>query len=112
MFVLLTARLKQARKLHLWRLRSQFEVIEVGAFMPRMSIVPELNVGDVGFIVAGIKNVKDTRVGDTVTDAKNPALKHCQAIVELIRWFSADCIQLITTEYNDLREALGEAGAE
>ena len=32
-----------------------------------------LNVGDVGFIVAGIKNVKDTRVGDTVTDAKNPA---------------------------------------
>jgi GTP-binding protein LepA len=83
-----------------------FEVIEVGAFMPRMGIVDELNVGDVGFIVAGIKNVKDTRVGDTVTDAKNPALEPLPGYRKINPMVYCGLYPIETSEYNDLRDAL------
>ena len=62
-------KIKAGSKIKMMATDKVFEVIEVGAFKPRMTIVDELNVGDVGFIVAGIKHVGDTRVGDTVTDA-------------------------------------------
>lgn len=83
-----------------------FEVIEVGAFMPRMTIVNELNVGDVGFIVAGIKHVGDTRVGDTVTDAKNPASEPMPGYRKINPMVYCGLYPIETSEYNDLREAL------
>ncbi|RAU94186.1 translation elongation factor 4 [Paenibacillus sp. YN15] len=83
-----------------------FEVIEVGAFMPRMGIVDELQVGDVGFIVAGIKNVKDTRVGDTVTDARNPALEPLPGYRKINPMVYCGLYPIESTEYNDLRDAL------
>jgi len=49
-----------------------FEVARVGIFSPDMIEVPELSAGEVGFVIAGIKEVKDTRMGDTITDAENP----------------------------------------
>src|SRR5690606_26242854 len=51
----------------------EFEVIETGVFTPNISYRDELTVGDVGFLSAAIKNVADTRVGDTITNAKKPA---------------------------------------
>ncbi|QGQ95700.1 elongation factor 4 [Paenibacillus psychroresistens] len=86
--------------------QKSFEVIEVGAFMPRMSIIPELNVGDVGFIVAGIKNVKDTRVGDTVTDFKNPAPEALPGYRRINPMVFCGLYPIDNSEYNDLREAL------
>ncbi|WP_438446198.1 translation elongation factor 4 [Gorillibacterium sp. sgz5001074] len=83
-----------------------FEVIEVGAFMPRMGIVDELSVGDVGFVVAGIKNVKDTRVGDTVTDAKNPAAEPLPGYRKINPMVYCGLYPIETSEYNDLRDAL------
>ena len=50
-----------------------FEVTEVGIHTPKEKIVDELTAGDVGFICASIKNVSETRVGDTITLANNPA---------------------------------------
>ncbi len=83
-----------------------FEVIEVGAFKPRMSIVDSLDIGDVGFIVAGIKNVGDTRVGDTVTDAKNPALEALPGYRKINPMVFCGLYPIETSDYNDLREAL------
>ncbi|UQZ32969.1 elongation factor 4 [Paenibacillus sp. PK3_47] len=83
-----------------------FEVIEVGAFMPRMSIVEELNIGDVGFIVAGIKHVGDTRVGDTVTDAKNPTPEPLPGYRKINPMVYCGLYPIETSDYNDLREAL------
>ncbi|UJF35044.1 translation elongation factor 4 [Paenibacillus hexagrammi] len=83
-----------------------FEVIEVGAFKPRMSIVESLDVGDVGFIVAGIKNVGDTRVGDTVTEASKPAAEPLPGYRRINPMVFCGLYPIETSDYNDLREAL------
>jgi GTP-binding protein LepA len=85
---------------------AEFEVIEVGAFKPRMTVVDELTVGDVGFIVAGIKNVKDTRVGDTVTDARRPAPEPLPGYRKINPMVFCGLYPIDTADYNDLREAL------
>jgi GTP-binding protein LepA len=83
-----------------------YEVIEVGAFKPRMSVVDELAVGDVGFIVASIRNVKDTRVGDTVTDAANPATEALPGYRRINPMVFCGLYPIESTDYNDLRDAL------
>jgi GTP-binding protein LepA len=74
--------------------------------MPRMTMVDELAVGDVGFVVAGIKNVKDTRVGDTITDAKNPASEPLPGYRKINPMVYCGLYPIETQDYNDLREAL------
>ncbi|APB70403.1 elongation factor 4 [Paenibacillus peoriae] len=98
--------IKAGSKIKMMATDKTFEVIEVGAFMPRMSIVDELNIGDVGFIVAGIKHVGDTRVGDTVTDAKNPTLEPMPGYRKINPMVYCGLYPIETSEYNDLREAL------
>jgi GTP-binding protein LepA len=85
---------------------AEFDVIEVGAFKPRMTAVDELTVGDVGFVVAGIKNVKDTRVGDTITDSRNPAAEVLPGYRKINPMVYCGLYPIDTADYNDLREAL------
>lgn len=99
-------KIKAGSKIKMMATEKTFEVIEVGAFMPRMSIVDELNVGDVGFIVAGIKSVGDTRVGDTVTDAKNPTPQPLPGYRKINPMVYCGLYPIETSDYNDLREAL------
>ncbi|NBI29487.1 translation elongation factor 4 [Chengkuizengella marina] len=98
--------IKSGTKIKMMATDKTFEVIEVGAFKPNMSIVDELQVGDVGFIVAGIKNVKDTRVGDTVTDAMNPAPEALPGYRKINPMVYCGLYPIDTADYNDLREAL------
>ncbi|AJS57662.1 translation elongation factor 4 [Paenibacillus sp. IHBB 10380] len=98
--------IKAGTKIKMMATEKTFEVIEVGAFMPRMTIVDELHVGDVGFIVAGIKHVGDTRVGDTVTNTKNPAAEALPGYRRINPMVYCGLYPIETSEYNDLREAL------
>ncbi|CAH0121037.1 Elongation factor 4 [Paenibacillus sp. CECT 9249] len=98
--------IKAGSKIKMMATDKTFEVIEVGAFKPRMTIVDELTVGDVGFIVAGIKNVKDTRVGDTVTDAKRPTPEPLPGYRKINPMVFCGLYPINTSDYNDLREAL------
>ncbi|NQX65353.1 elongation factor 4 [Paenibacillus alba] len=98
--------IKAGSKIKMMATNKIFEVIEVGAFMPRMSSVPSLEVGDVGFIVAGIKNVGDTRVGDTVTEAARPAPEALPGYRRINPMVFCGLYPIETTDYNDLREAL------
>ena len=59
----------------------EFEVVETGVFTPKSTQRAELTVGDVGYLTASMKNVGDTRVGDTITLASNPA-------TEILTWVS------------------------
>ncbi|MGG4045378.1 translation elongation factor 4 [Paenibacillus favisporus] len=98
--------IKAGSKIKMMATNKTFEVIEVGAFKPRMTIVDELRVGDVGFIVAGIKHVGDTRVGDTVTDAKNPTPEALPGYRKINPMVYCGLYPIETSDYNDLREAL------
>ncbi len=98
--------IKAGKKIRFMATEAEFDVIEVGAFMPRMGIVSELSVGDVGFVVAGIKNVKDTRVGDTITDAKKPAAEALPGYRRINPMVFCGLYPIETQDYNDLRDAL------
>ncbi|NQX57750.1 translation elongation factor 4 [Paenibacillus qinlingensis] len=98
--------IKAGSKIKMMATGKVFEVIEVGAFKPRMSSVPSLEVGDVGFIVAGIKNVGDTRVGDTVTEADRPSPEALPGYRRINPMVFCGLYPIETTDYNDLREAL------
>ncbi|MGM1046607.1 MAG: translation elongation factor 4 [Bacillota bacterium] len=98
--------IKAGSKIKMMATGKSFEVIEVGAFMPRMTIVDELQVGDVGFIVAGIKHVGDTQVGDTVTDAKKPTAEPLPGYRKINPMVFCGLYPIETSDYNDLREAL------
>ncbi len=65
--------LRAGMRMHLMATGGEFEVVEVGIFSPGYTACESLRPGDVGYVAASIKDVRDTRVGDTITDAANPA---------------------------------------
>ena len=83
-----------------------FEVTEVGIFSPSMRIVEELSAGMVGFMAASIKNVKDTRVGDTVTSADNPAAQPLPGYRRVMPMVYCGLYPIETADYENLRDAL------
>jgi GTP-binding protein LepA len=85
---------------------ASFEVVEVGTFMPRPTAVTELGPGDVGFVSASIKNVKDTRVGDTITDLRNPTAEALPGYRSINPMVFCGLYPIDSTDYNDLRDAL------
>jgi GTP-binding protein LepA len=84
----------------------EFEVNEVGVFTPKATLLKELTVGDVGFLSAAIKNVGDTRVGDTITNAKNGATDALPGYRKLNPMVYCGVYPIDTAKFIDLREAL------
>jgi GTP-binding protein LepA len=85
-----------------------FTVIEVGVFRMTMEKVQELGPGDVGYIVAGIKSVGDTKIGDTVTLAKNPAKDALKGFKDVKSMVFSGLYPMYSDEYQNLREALNK----
>lgn len=83
-----------------------FEVLEVGVFNPEMSKENELSCGDVGYIVAGIKQVKDVSLGDTVTDAQNPVSVPLPGYKKMLPMVFCGLYSVEANEHNLLRDAL------
>lgn len=83
-----------------------FEVTEVGVFTPTMRIVEELKAGQVGFIAASIKNVKDTQVGDTITDAECPAAEPLPGYRKSTPMVFCGLYPVEASDYNRLRDSL------
>ena len=86
-------RLRKGMKIRMMATGAEFDVTEVGYFKPGLVNVDELEEGQVGFFAASIKNVKDARVGDTVTDAIILPKKRCPVTARLHRWYTAVCIR-------------------
>jgi GTP-binding protein LepA len=101
-------RVKQGDKILFMAADRKFEVSEVGVFMPVTTPSPSLSAGEVGYIAASIKNVSDTRVGDTITNAEGgaseplPGYKHVTPMV-FCGIYPAD-----GAKYEDLKEALSK----
>ena len=97
---------KPGDKIRMMATGKEFEVIETGVFTPKISLRDELSVGDVGFLSAAIKNVGDTRVGDTITNAKTPASEPLPGYRKLNPMVFCGLYPIDSSKYVDLREAL------
>ncbi|MGB9977323.1 translation elongation factor 4 [Thermovenabulum sp.] len=83
-----------------------FLVTEVGIFSPDMETTDCLRAGEVGYVVAGIKNVKDTRVGDTITDAERPAQNPLPGYKKAVPMVFSGMYPADGEDYEKLKEAL------
>jgi GTP-binding protein LepA len=98
--------LRKGQKIKLMSSGASYQIERVGIFRPKQEMLNELGPGEVGFFTAAIKQVADTRVGDTVTDEKRPTaaalpgFKPAQPVV-FCGLFPADAAQ-----FEDLREAM------
>ncbi|KOO43862.1 translation elongation factor 4 [Priestia koreensis] len=97
---------KVGDKIRMMATGKEFEVTELGVFTPKAVAKEELSVGDVGFLTAAIKNVGDTRVGDTITHVKNSATEPLPGYRRLNPMVFCGLYPIDTAKYNDLREAL------
>lgn len=97
---------KVGDKIKMMATGKEFEVNEVGVFNPKPLPLDELHVGDVGYLAASIKNVGDSRVGDTITLAKNPASEALPGYRKLNPMVFCGLYPIDANRYNDLREAL------
>jgi GTP-binding protein LepA len=99
--------LKRGQKVKMMATGGTYQLERVGIFRPKQEMLPELGPGEVGFFTAAIKEVADTRVGDTITDEKNPTpeplpgFKPAQPVV-FCGLFPVDA-----ADFEDLRDAMG-----
>ncbi|WP_417899530.1 translation elongation factor 4 [Bacillus haimaensis] len=98
--------IKVGDKIRMMATGKEFEVNEVGVFTPKALMLDELTVGDVGFLTAAIKNVGDTRVGDTITSAKNGATEPLPGYRKLNPMVYCGLYPIDSAKFNDLRDAL------
>ncbi|HDA8030251.1 TPA: elongation factor 4 [Staphylococcus aureus] len=97
---------KAGDKIRMMATGKELEVTEVGINTPKQLPVDELTVGDVGYIIASIKNVDDSRVGDTITLASRPASEPLQGYKKMNPMVYCGLFPIDNKNYNDLREAL------
>jgi GTP-binding protein LepA len=83
-----------------------YEVTEVGVFVPNYMPVEQLQAGDVGYFTASIKNVRDARVGDTVTESKRPAEEPLVGYRPAVPMVFSGIYPVDGAKYNELKDAL------
>lgn len=84
----------------------KFEVTEVGVFAPRQLPIDQLSAGDVGYVAASIKNVRDARVGDTITEWKRPTETPLPGYKKVIPMVYCGIYPAEGEDYNTVRDAL------
>lgn len=82
------------------------EVEQVGVFSPKPVVMPELGVGDVGFVIAGIKTVSDAKIGDTLTETSRRTASPCDGFTEMKPMVFAGLYPVEGHQYAELRDAL------
>ncbi len=98
--------LKKGQKIRLMWNGHSFEVETLGVLTPKPVEVDELSAGEVGFLIANMKNVADTKIGDTITDDANPAIEPLPGFEELKPMVFAGLYTVDAHEHTLLREAL------
>jgi GTP-binding protein LepA len=100
--------LKRGQKVRFMATGRDYEVAEVGVYDPHPSSLKELNAGEVGFFAASIKTVHDTRIGDTVTDARKPASQPLPGFKDVKPMVFAGVFPVDSADYETLRDALSK----
>src|SRR5437588_794420 len=98
--------LRKGQKIRLWSNGRVFEVETVGVLTPKPVEIDELRAGEVGFFMANMKNVGDTKIGDTITEASNPAIEPLPGFEDIKPMVFAGLYTVDAHEHTQLREAL------
>ncbi len=104
---LMDGQVKKGSRVRMMATEKEFDVVEVGVFGPGRFISADcLKAGEVGYLTASIKNVRDTRVGDTVTDAENPVAEALPGYKKVNPMVYCGMFPADGAKYPDLRDAL------
>ncbi|MEO1483113.1 MAG: translation elongation factor 4 [Myxococcota bacterium] len=96
---------KKGTKIRLMQAEQDYEVIEVGAFSPNPERLPALQAGQVGFIIANIKDIQHAKVGDTITEAARPTGELLPGFKDVNPMVFAGFFPVDSKDYEDLKEA-------
>jgi GTP-binding protein LepA len=97
---------KPGMKIRLMAAGKTYEVTKVGVFTPKMEESSQISSGEVGYIIAAIKNVSDTKIGDTITNADNPADSPLAGYKEIKPMVFCGLYPIETHQYEELKTAL------
>ena len=99
-------KVKAGDKIKMWATGKEFEVVEVGVNANGNIPLKELSAGDVGYLTASIKNVKEARVGDTIFDPKNPPKEALPGYKKVVPMVYSGIYPAEGESYTDVRDAL------
>ncbi|WP_009960656.1 translation elongation factor 4 [Verrucomicrobium spinosum] len=99
---------KRGMKVRMMSTGLDYEVKDVGVFRPKMSTVPELHVGDVGYIIANVKATSDVKIGDTVTETRRPAPEPLPGFKEIHPLVFSGIYPVSTDDFESLKMAMGK----
>ena len=102
----MNGRVAPGMRMRLMAGKGEFDIVEVGTFRPGYAPCQELLPGDVGYIAASIKDVGDTRVGDTITDADRPASQPLPGYRKVTPMVFCGVYPADGADYGNLKEAL------
>ena len=97
---------KAGTKIKLMASNKDYEVTEVGVFSPNFLPIGELKAGDVGYLTASIKNVRDARVGDTITESDRPANEALEGYRPAVSMVFSGIYPVDGADYEELKDAL------
>ncbi len=99
--------LKKGQRIRMIGIAAHYEVDRVGVFKPKLTTVDELGPGEIGMLTASIKEVADTRVGDTITDERNPVDEPLPGFQPAIPVVFCGLFPVDAANFEDLRAAMG-----
>ena len=108
LFRVVDGTLKRGQRIRLMGTNASYEVDKIGVFTPKMRDATELGPGEIGFLTASIKEVADTRVGDTITDDKKPATAPLPGFRPAIPVVFCGLFPVDAADFEALRAAMGK----
>ncbi len=104
----LDGKIKKGMKIKLMSTGQDYEIEKVGVFTPKPKDINELNSGEIGFIITGIKSLSETKVGDTICDASNPLNKPLPGFKPSKPVVFCGLFPVDSSEYQKLKDGLGK----
>ncbi len=105
---ILDGKIKKGMKVKLMSTNQDYEIEKVGVFTPKPKDVEELNSGEIGFIITGIKSLSETKVGDTICDSKDPLDKPLPGFKPSKPVVFCGLFPVDSSEYQRLKDGLGK----
>jgi GTP-binding protein LepA len=99
-------RIRPGMKIRFMATEKEYEVTKTGVLTPKPVDTKDLSAGEVGYIIAGIKNIADTKIGDTITDSANPAVEQLAGYKEIKPLVFCGLYPVETNQYEELKAAL------